>query len=670
VWLSCDEGDNDPAVLLTYLTAALGRLVPAARSAFQALATSTMPIIVVHQLTAAIRSITPGVSVVVDHAEAITNVESRRVLAEFALRLPAGSRLAIGSRESVPLPVGRLRARGEIVEIGPDDLAMDPTEASRMIAGTGVTLSPTEVMELVERTEGWPVGLYLAARSTRSGTSRHHAGLTAAHDESFIAGYVRSELLDRVSSDEVSFLIRTSVLDRMSGPLCDATLAVSGSARALEQLASRSLMIVPLDHHQEWYRYHHLLRSELRAELERREPDVIQGLDLRASEWFHAHGIPEAAIEHAQAVGDADRVARLVVEAAQPVWASGRVDTVLRWMEWLDAKQAVERYPEIAVHGALTLALLGRAEEAERWVAVAECGKTSGEFSDGSTVESILAYMRAILCRDGIEAMRRDARASWTGLSPVSPYRATMVYTEGVSYLLQDDPDQADPILANAFDDAVRASALPLAALILAERCCAAVDGNDWAAAGSLVQRALSIVHEGHFEDYWTSALIYAWAARAALHRGDLHGARRCLAAAARLRPLLTHVLPVVSVQALVQMARVYLALADPGGARAVLTQAEHIRSRRPDLGNMWSQADRLRSNLQRIGRISQGATSLTAAELRVLPLLSTHLSLGEIGQQLRVSPNTVKAHAKSIYRKLGVSSRAAAVAGARELDL
>jgi LuxR family transcriptional regulator, maltose regulon positive regulatory protein len=669
-WVSCDDGDNDHATLLTYLAAALRRVEPAAWTAFRALPSSAMGIAVMPDFMAALRSIPAPVSVVIDHAEALTNAECRRVLAEFALRLPSAWQLAIASRHVLPLPVGRLRARGEIVEIGPHDLAMDPSEASTLINGADVDLVPSEVRELVERTEGWAAGLYLAALSIRAGTSHRVAGFTENRDESYMAAYLRTEFLDRASPGEVSFLTRTSVLDRMSGPLCDATLAIAGSARMLEELASRNLLAIPLDRHKEWYRYHQVFRRLLRAELERREPEMVRTLNLRAAEWLQRRGMPEVAIGYAQAAPDTELVARLVLAAAQPVWASGRVETVLRWMEWLAARDAVKRYPAIAVHGALIMALTGRPAETERWAAVAEDGDSSGTLADGSTVESVLAYLRAILGRDGIDAMRRDARDSWAGLGPSSPYRATMLYTQGICDLLEDDPDQADPILANAFDDALKAGAPPLAALVLAERCIVAFQRGRWPDVEALADQALAMLEEGHFEDYWTSALVYACGAQAALHRGDLNDARAYLAKAARLRPLLTYALPVVSVQALLQMARVYIGLADPGGATAVLRQAEAIRTRCPDLGKLWEQADGLQSHLRRLSGASGGASSLTAAELRLLPLLSTHLSLGEIAQQLHVTRHTVKAQTASMYRKLGVSSRGAVVARIGELGI
>jgi LuxR family maltose regulon positive regulatory protein len=338
------------------------------------------------------------------------------------------------------------------------------------------------------------------------------------------------------------------------------------------------------------------------------------------------------------------------------------VDTVLRWMEWFEDQRLIERYPAVAVHGALIFALLGRPPKAERWAAAAERASPTGVLSDGSTMESYLAYLRALLCRDGVEAMRRDSAVAWDGLSPLSPYRATMLYTEGLSYLLAGEPDRADPILAQAFDAATDVGALPLAAVLLAERCIIAVGRDDWPAAVVLSEQALSILQDGEFDAYWTSALVYAWAARTAIHRGDAAAAREHVIRAARLRPLLTYALPVVSVQALLELARAYLALTDPDGARAVLRQVNDILQQRPDLGVLPGEADELRAEVEMLRRQGVGGSSLTTAELRILPLLATHLTFREIAERLYLSPYTVKTQALSVYRKFGVSSRSAAI--------
>jgi LuxR family transcriptional regulator, maltose regulon positive regulatory protein len=669
-WLSCDDEDNDPVVLLSALAVALGRIGPIDPEIFPALAASGAAITVVPRFMRGVAALKPPVTLLLDHVEAITSRPCLNTIAEFALRLPPGWQLALASRAVVPLPAARLRVQGEILEITTEDLAMGPQEAGALLKGAGVETDEANLGDLLQRTEGWPTGLYIAALAMRSGTRRSDVGFTFTGDDVYMGDYLRSELLDRLSEEEISFLTHTSVLDRMSGPLCDAILDQQGSGAVLEQLEGRNLLVVPLDRRREWYRYHHLLRELLRAELRRREPELVPGLNFRAAMWFEANAMPEAAIDHAQAAGDYDRVARLILELQQPVWASGRVETVRRWMEWLRDVTAAEHYGAIAAHGALIFALLGHTGEAERWVAAAERASPTGILPDGSTMEGTLAYLRACLCRNGPAAMRRDAQTAQDGLSPASPYQATMLYTEGISYLLEDDPDRAYPILARALDVAAHFGAPPLTALILAQQCSAAAQRGAWAEITPLAERAVAIVQDGHLDDYWSSALVYAWAARAALRQGDVSRGRLYLGRASRLRPLLTYLLPVVSLQALFEMAHSYIALADPAGAAAVLTQAHGILQQRPVLGALPALADRLQARLATIEAHAAGPTALTAAEMRLLPLLPTHLPVPEIAAELFLSPHTVKSEMRSIYRKLGATTRTQAVTRSRELGL
>jgi LuxR family transcriptional regulator, maltose regulon positive regulatory protein len=669
-WLSCDDGDNDPVVLLSALAVALDRIGPVDPEIFSALASSGADITMVPRFVSAVALAQSPVTVILDHAEAITNRQCLNTIAELALRLPPGWQLALASRIAVSLPTARLRARGGILEITTGDLTMGAPEARSLLKGAGVETDEPSLRDLLQRTEGWPTGLYIAALAIKSGTRHGDVGFTLTGDDVYMGDYLRSELLGRISRAEASFLTRTSVLNQMCGSLCDAILDATGSTAVLEQMEAQNLLLIPLDRQREWYRYHHLLRDLLRSELRRREPALVDDLHVRAAAWFEANAMPEAAIGHAQAAADYDRVARLILEVIQPVWVSGRVETVTRWMEWIRDITSAEYYGAIAAHGSLIFALLGQPREAERWAATAERASPAGILPDGSTTEATLAYLRANLCRKGVGEMRRDAQIAWEGLSPTSPYRATMLYTEGISYLLEGDPARSEAILARALDLATHSGSLPLVGLILAEQCGVAAGRHDWPEVTALAQRAAAIVQDGRFGDYWTSALVYAWASRAAAYGGDTSQARFYLGRASRLRPLLTYALPVVSVQALLEMTRSYMALGDSGGAAAVLAQARGIIRQRPDLGFLPALADRLRADLATTRARAVGASSLTAAELRLMPLLSTHLSYQEMGERLHVSKNTVKTQAYSAYRKLGVSTRSDAVIRARELGL
>jgi LuxR family maltose regulon positive regulatory protein len=570
----------------------------------------------------------------------------------------------------VPLPTARLRAQGGLLEITAGDLAMGPQEACQLLQGAGVETDKASLTDLLQRTEGWPTGLYIAALAMKSGNRQSAAGSTFTGDDIFMGDYLRSELLDQISGPEASFLTRTSVLDGMCGRLCDAVLNEQGSGAVLERLEARNLLVVRRDRRREGDGYHHLLRELLRAELQRREPDLVQDLHFRAAMWFEANAMPEAAIDHAQAAGDYDRVARLILELQNPVWASGRVETVRRWMEGIRDVTAAEHYGAIAAHGSLIFALLGHPVEAERWAAAAERASPAGILPDGSTMVATLAYMRAILCRGGIGQMRRDARIAWDGLSPASPYRMSMLYTEGISHVLEGAPALAEPILARTLDFATNFGILPFVGMVLAQQCGVDAESNDWSQVTALAKQAAKIVDDVHLDDYWTSALVYACASRAALHQGNISKGRLYLGRASRLRPLLTYALPVVSLQALLEMARSYITLADRAGAAAVLTQAQGILQQRPGLGILPTEADRLQAKLATVEARAAGPSALTAAELRLLPLLSTHLTVPEIAAELFLSPHTVKSEMKSIYSKLGATTRTQAVTRSRKLGL
>jgi len=419
------------------------------------------------------------------------------------------------------------------------------------------------------------------------------------------------------------------------------------------------LLVLPDDGEGEWYRCHRLLRQELQAELRSEPLDLVRELHARAAAWFERHGEPEDAIDHAYLAGDHALFGRLVLGAMQPIWASGQVETVERWMERLGSRSPAPHTPAMIAHGALIFGLLGRPGDCERWAAIAESLPTTGTLPDGSTVGATLAYLRANLCRNGPATMGRDAVEALEGLGPTSPYRATMLHTQGLAYLLEGDLDRADASFAHAYDLAVSLETAPVAAMVLAEHVQVAVEREEWTAAESLVKRALEVVSRGPFEDYWTSALVYACAAREAAHRGDMREAREHARRAARLRPLLTYALPVVSVQALVELARAYLALVDPEGARAALGQVRGILRQRPDLGTLAAAARQLDERVNQITEARPvGASSLTAAELRLVPLLPTHLTYPEIGERLFISRHTVKTQAGSVYRKLCASSR------------
>ena len=293
------------------------------------------------------------------------------------------------------------------------------------------------------------------------------------------------------------------------------------------------------------------------------------------------------------------------------------------------------------------------------------------ETADGSaSIEGWRALLRAKLCRHGVTQMRVDAELALALIPVGSLWRAPAQPLLGISHLLAGDLGVADDVLAEAVEVAEDIGATVAATVALAERAILAIGRQDWHGAETLVEQAQSLVEHAHLEGCVTSVVVYAAAARVAIHRGDLALAQQDLACAQRLRPQATHALPYYAVQARLELIRACLALTDVVAARTVLDEIDGLLRWRPDLGTLPEQANQLRSQLDHLHGDLVGVASLTTAELRLLPLLATHHSFREIGQRLHLSPHTVKSHTVSIYRKLGVSSRSQAIQQLRETGL
>jgi LuxR family transcriptional regulator, maltose regulon positive regulatory protein len=658
---------------LTYLAVGLDQVEPIDPAVLGALASrgASTAGTVVPLLGAALSAKALPVVVVLDDMQLLHDQEGLDAVAVLVDHLPPGSQLVVTSRGEPPLPVARWRAQGRLAEFGPDDLAMGGQEAGLLLHAAGVAVPDAGVAELLRRTEGWPVALYLAALSIKARPAGHGAEVEFGGRDRLLVDYLRSVLLSRLSPTEVRFLTRTAVLERLSGPLCDAVLGTAGSAAVLASLERANLLVVPLDRQREWYRYHPLFRELLYGQLERDEPELVGQLTRRAAQWCGDHGLPEAAIDYAMDAGDADLVARGVEQAVIGVYRSGRLATVQRWFDWFDDHGLIERYPTVAVVGAWIQALGGHAAAAERWADAAQRGSYQGTLPDGSaSIDGWRALLRAKLCRHGVKQMQADAELALALIPVGSLWRAPAQLLLAISYLLADDLEVADDLLAEAVEVAEDAGATVAATVGLAERAILAIGRQDWREAEILVERARQLVATARLEDCTTSLMVYAAAARTAIHRGDLGQAEQDLARAHQLRPQLNHALPYYAVQGRLELARGCLALTDLTSARTVLGEVDHLLHRRPRLGALREQADQLRTQLDHIHTDLNGAAPLTTAELRLLPLLPTHQSFREIGQQLHISQHTVKSQAMSVYRKLGVSSRGEAIQRARTLGL
>ena len=671
--VALDERDNDPVVLLRYVAGALDRVTHVPRSVFEALSTPGRSIwsICIPRVCAALSTATDPLVLVLDDLHFVRDSTSLDAVTALLAHVPEGSLIVVSSREAPPLPVARLRAQGGVHEIGADELRLNSKEAAALLRNAGVDLDDAAVVALTERTEGWPAGLYLAALSLRAGGSDSEGASTFRGDDRFVADYLQFELLSQLSDEDVQFLTRTSVLDRMCGGLCDAVLGRHDSATVLESLERSNRFLVPLDRRRTWYRYHHLFRDLLRSELQRREPEIAPELNLRAMGWCQANEQLEPALHYAHAAGDTDDMTRLFEELIMPTYYSGGVATIERWLDWYD-DELLDRYPTIAVIGAWVHILTGRPSEGARWERAAQRSTATPELPDGSaSIEPWIAALRAYTCPDGIEQMLADCELALDGLGPEGWWRPTAQVAAGLAHGLLGDAERAGAELELAIELSAAAGASEESSYAFAALALRAMDAGTWEEAAVNAGRAVAIADEAHLDDYLSCGLARAAAARVAVQQGEVVRAREHVAQIHRIRPLFNTGLPWMSVQIGLELTRVHLALGEARAAAAVLREAEAILRVRPRLGTLAELARELRQRVAALSSPSgEWALSLTAAELRLLPLLTTHLAFPQIGERLFLSRTTIKTHAVSIYRKFGVSSRAEAIERAVELGL
>ena len=675
-WLTVDRHDNDAVVFLTYLATALDSVEPIDPAVFEALASpgSSIEGRIVPRLAAALLAMQRPVVLALDDVHELKNPRCIDAIVALADHLADGSQIVISTRDAAALPLGRWRTRARCVELGTDDLRMDEPEARALLDMTPVSFADADVAELVERTEGWPAGLYLASLSAqRTGSAGESRALTG--NDRFVVDFLHSELVARIAPDQLRFLMLSSLLDELSGPLCDAVLESTDSEAMLESLERSNRFVVAVGADRGRYHCHNLVREMLAVELAQSEPQLVAPLLGRAYKWCMAEGRTAEAVGYAQAAGDADRVAGAAQRAAIAMFRSGRGETAARWFMWMRDRTDIERYPEFATDAALFYAIGGHPTECDHWAAVAE---HAGQSDPPPALNQMFAPLYALLngyrVADGVERAWADATFAVEHLAPESPWHLPACFCLGLTELMRGDVETADDRFADVVEEArdtTTPETLPIVVpLALAERAAIAIAHEEWVRAHDFAELAVRAAHGSRLQDVPLNAFVFAVAARVAQHRADVAQASKMLAETQRHLPRLSYAIPVLGVQTHLALARTYLGLADHAGARTVLHEASSILRRRPDLGPLAAEAEELEAMLSSPGSYVVGASTLTPAELRVVPLLATHLGFKEIGERLFVSHHTVKSHALSIYRKLDATSRSEAVERAHEIGL
>jgi LuxR family transcriptional regulator, maltose regulon positive regulatory protein len=368
--------------------------------------------------------------------------------------------------------------------------------------------------------------------------------------------------------------------------------------------------------------------------------------------------------------GDDARAADLLGTKAWDLVYSGRMATVRSLGDRFDDRQ-LERHPWLGTWLAWAALYAGQAGRVARLVDLLDGASFSGTPPDGSaSFESGRAMLRTFVARDGIEGMRSDADLALAAEPSWSPWRPLALQMSGIASMASGADDRAVQEFTETAEVARAASASEEEQGALAFLALLAIGRGDWRRAATLTDQSLKIMRSSRLESYVASVVTYAARARVSLHRGDIADAKATLANAQRLRPLMTHAMPWLSVRCLLELARAYVAMSDADGARAVLGQAEEILRKRPDIGPVASDIRALREQMRGLPVAFMGSSGLTATELRVLALLPFHLSYREIADRLGVKESTIKTHTISIYGKFGVSSRGGAIATASAVGL
>ncbi|MEQ4726205.1 LuxR C-terminal-related transcriptional regulator [Nonomuraea sp. B19D2] len=697
-WLTLDDSDDEPHRFWTYLLSALRTANPALGDA----ALKALCVTEVDPLEVAVPTLlndlaaAPGRhSLVLDDYHVIQDRRIHEAVEFFLGYLPPSFRLVVASRLDPALPLARLRARGELTEIRAAGLRFTDDEATGLVAGVaGDTLDTDGVADLVHRTEGWAAGIKLMALAVRAAPGPPAGVDTVRGDDRHVVDYLTSEVLDGLRAGQRDFLLRTSVLEQLCGPLCDAVLEQSGSHVALADLERADLFLVALDSQRFWYRYHRLFREALRRELAAVAPEAGPRLLGRAAEWYANAGEREQAVRCLIAAGDQRGAAEMLASADDDFLARGAIGAYLRLGDSLGT-EAVRANPRLGISLASAAGLTGDLHRVAPLLDAAEAAITSGTEPPAGWRSGHAAAMtlRAVYVQDGRapeELLDMVRRAVELEVDPAVHGWVISRIAMGSVLSGLSHHDEAARVLSRAVEQApvvglpafTRLQATGLLAMALLHR-----EDPEPARLGhhrdgpepvrALLRGVLPEVAaiESELGDAAAPAVVFLRLAEGvvALRDGHLLHARDLLLHTVGLAQTTGH--PTQVVRALVALAEVELACGDRRAASAALSEADEVARAWPvfpSAGAALAEARRRVgwSPTALIRRAAGPVEPLTDREHSILLALRGPLSRREIGAELYLSINTVKGYTKSLYRKLDVTSRAEAVQRGRDLGL
>ena len=675
-WVSLDPSDGDPVRFWGYVIEALRTVAPGVGDkALSALPNAPRDVVeavlpsLINELVGEERRI---VLVLDDYH--LVREESIHAAVGFLLRhLPPTVQMAIASRADPPLPLGSMRAAGDVLEIRAAQLRFSNREAGALLNDSlALGLEPSDVALLQEKTEGWPAGLQLAGLSLREQDDPSAFVHAFAGDDRQIVDYLH-EVIAGQPEPLREFLLRTSVLERFCASLCDAVTGTSDGETRLDEIRRSNLFLVSLDNRGHWYRYHHLFRDLLRQQLARAEPGLGPELHRRAYAWHRAEGEVDEAIGHATAAGDFVEACDLIARHWLPLANLGQAETLIRWIDSLP-RTATEADARVCLARAWAALLIGgRIDEMEDWARAAESAPLPGPFFDGFRSAAANA---AVLRQAGANIAGDISRANAAGeealaLHPdeAEPGRAMAHLGLALSFYFGGDSSAAEAMVREALRWIPETGWEVVLLMALSQLAQLQLDQGEVDEAEATATNAERLIARASFEEgahTWSASLV-----RGRLHElhGDLVPAEAAFARAivlarrGRLR--------LETAYTLITLARLKRRLAAYEEARALTREARQVLATCPDPGTLTDFLARTERALQLTTTrraVAVEDADLSERELAILRLLASNLSQREIGSELYVSFNTVKSHTRSIFRKLGVGTRAEAVARGREL--
>lgn len=667
-WIDVETRLDDAPVLLVELVDALTEVTDFDGSSFEAARAGAVEhsAAVAPALGRTVRSCTVPFVLVLDDVHHLTGHAATDLVTALISNVPDGSTMILVGRSCRLDVLTRLRVESTVAELGAADLALEPDGVALVLAGMGVEATAEYVGEVAEATEGWPVGVRLAGLASLA-DHENHVGASVSGRDSNILDYVTTEWLWGLGDDERNFLMRVSVLDWLSGPLCNEVLGRNDAGDVLHRIANDRLLVIPLDRRESAYRMHQLLRDSLIAQFERSDLDALRGVHRRASTWFEAADDADRAIRHALAAHDVARAERLVVQHTPYAYTNGLYATIHRWIEAFP-RDRVLRSPALCLSAALAVLGLGDMPALSIWLRLGE--DAAGPTPDPNSVPWLcLLDLRSTTNTGLVRPALDDAAVAYRGLPPSIWHAAACLAYGAWSWTAGED--DAAKILTEGAEEARVLGAPALEAYCLAMLGMIAHAEGDVADAVSFASRARHVATEHGLERAPGMTVVRALCALTAAASGDMEAARADWQLARSQLALLKDVSGWANVQTRVTLAHASLLLGDRIGAETVLHEARDFLARQPDATRAIAQVDKLGELVRHLRRYTSiGSSALTTAELRVLHYLPTNLSLAEIGSRLYVSRYTVKTHCESIYRKLNVGSRSDAVDAARHIGL